>query len=143
MRSNLLLGCLVLALACTGLNAASGQTVVYYQPQPQPGPVYSAGDAYGFGAWLNAQRAAYGLPALAHDPNLDAWAQQNNLHQAGRGLGHYVMGPASRQNAGVGAFAQMGAAWLASPAHRAALLDPKVRWYGIAGYGAWWTFNAR
>ena len=25
---------------------------------------------------------------------------------------------------------------------RAALLDPTIRWIGLAGYGAYWTFNA-
>ena len=37
----------------------------------------------------------------------------------------------------------VGTMWLGSPAHRAALLDPSIRWIGIAGLGAYWTFNAR
>lgn len=98
-------------------------------------------DPYGFGAWLNATRAGYGLQPVGYDPNLSAWAGQNNAHQASRGLGHYVMGPARSQNSGMGAYAQMGAMWMASPAHRSALLDPTIRWYGIAGLGVWWTFN--
>jgi uncharacterized protein YkwD len=32
--------------------------------------------------------------------------------------------------------------WMASPAHRAALLDPTIRFVGIAGAGAYWTYNA-
>jgi uncharacterized protein YkwD len=101
-----------------------------------------SGDPYGFLGWLNATRAAYGLPAVGHDPNLSGWAAENNNHQAARGMGHFVMGPARRQNAAFGSFASIGSMWMNSPAHRAALLDPTIRWMGIAGLGAYWTFNA-
>ena len=66
----------------------------------------------------------------------------NNDQQAARGMGHFVMGPARRQNSAVGAFANIGSMWMNSPAHRAALLDPTIRAIGIAGLGAYWTFNA-
>jgi uncharacterized protein YkwD len=101
-----------------------------------------SGDPYGFLGWLNATRASYGLPAVGHDPNLSSWAAENNNHQAARGMGHFVMGPARRQNAAFGAFGNIGSMWMNSPAHRAALLDPTIRWMGIAGLGAYWTFNA-
>jgi uncharacterized protein YkwD len=101
-----------------------------------------AGDPYGFTSWLNATRAAYGLPAVGHDPNLSSWAAENNNHQAARGIGHFVMGPARRQNSAFGSVSNIGAMWMGSPAHRAALLDPTIRWIGIAGLGAYWTFNA-
>jgi uncharacterized protein YkwD len=42
----------------------------------------------------------------------------------------------------MGSFPGVEAMWMASPAHRAALLDPTITWIGIAGAGAWWTFNA-
>jgi len=100
------------------------------------------GDPYGFTGWLNATRAAYGLPPVGHDPNLSSWAAENNNHQAARGMGHFVMGPARRQNAAFGSVANIGAMWMNSPAHRAALLDPTIRWIGIAGLGVYWTFNA-
>ena len=100
------------------------------------------GDPYGFLGWLNATRASYGLPAVGHDPNLSSWAAENNNHQAARGMGHFVMGPARRQNAAFGSSANIGSMWMNSPAHRAALLDPTIRWMGIAGLGAYWTFNA-
>jgi uncharacterized protein YkwD len=100
------------------------------------------GDPYGFLSWLNATRAAYGLPAVGHDPNLSSWAAENNNHQAARGMGHFVMGPARRQNAAFGSYGSIGDMWMNSPAHRAALLDPTIRWMGIAGLGAYWTFNA-
>lgn len=118
-------------------------TVAKPQPAAQPQPVAApAGDPYGFTAWLNATRASYGLPAVGYDPNLTNWAAVNNSHQASRGMGHYVMGPARRQNSAMGNYAMIGAMWLASPAHRAALLDPSIRYIGIAGLGAYWTFNA-
>jgi uncharacterized protein YkwD len=100
------------------------------------------GDPYGFTAWLNATRAAYGLSAVGYDPNLSSWAAVNNTHQASRGIGHFVMGPARRQNSAMGAYPGIESMWMASPAHRAALLDPTIRWIGIAGLGAYWTFNA-
>ena len=102
----------------------------------------AASDPYGFVSWLNSTRASYGLAAVGHDPNLSNWAAMNNNQQAANGMGHFVMGPARRQNAAMGAFANIGAMWMNSPAHRAALLDPTIRWIGIAGLGTYWTFNA-
>jgi uncharacterized protein YkwD len=52
------------------------------------------------------------------------------------------MGAARRQNAAMGDFANIGVMWMNSPGHRAALLDPTIRFIGIAGLGAYWTFNA-
>ena len=108
-----------------------------YYAAPQP-----SGDPYGFTGWLNGTRAKYGLSAVGYDPNLSGWAAQNNAQQQSRGMGHYVMGSARRQNSATGNYAQIGAMWMASPPHRAALLDPTIRWVGIAGLGAYWTFNA-
>jgi hypothetical protein len=42
----------------------------------------------------------------------------------------------------MGGFPGIESMWLASPAHRAALLDPTISFIGLAGAGAWWTFNA-
>ncbi len=100
------------------------------------------GDPYGFTAWLNSTRAAYGLSAVGYDPNLESWAAMNSAQQAASGIGHFVMGPARRQNSAMGGFPGIESMWMASPAHRAALLDPTIRWIGIASYGAYWTFNA-
>jgi uncharacterized protein YkwD len=108
-------------------------------------PVVAAaevGDPYGFLSWLNATRASYGLSAVGYDANLSNWAAMNNDQQAARGMGHFVMGPARRQNSAMGAFANIGSMWMNSPAHRAALLDPTISAIGIAGLGAYWTFNA-
>jgi uncharacterized protein YkwD len=110
-------------------------------PQPEQATA-PAGDPYGFLNWLNATRAAYGLSAVGYDPNLSSWAAMNNDQQSSSGLGHFVMGPARRQNSAMGGFPGIESMWMASPAHRAALLDPTIRWIGIAGLGAYWTFNA-
>lgn len=109
---------------------------------PAQAPAAAYGDPYGFTAWLNGIRASYGLGAVGYDPNLSSWAAMNNDQQAARGLGHHVMGPARRQNSAMGGFPGIESMWMASPAHRAALLDPTITWIGIAGAGAWWTFNA-
>jgi uncharacterized protein YkwD len=136
--------------------AQPAAAVQYYQPAapvqyapaaapvaaPAAAPAASTGDAYGFTAWLNGVRASYGLGAVGYDANLESWAQMNNGQQAARGLGHHVMGPARRQNSAMGGFPGVESMWMASPAHRAALLDPTIRFIGIAGAGAWWTFNA-
>jgi Cysteine-rich secretory protein family len=110
-------------------------------PAAQPSGQVAATDPYGFGSWLNSTRAAYGLSAVGYDANLSNWAAMNNDCQASSGLGHYVMGPARRQNSGQGSLAAVESMWMTSPAHRAGLLDPTLRWYGIAGLGAYWTFN--
>ena len=115
----------------------AAQPVYYTQAQP-----VAYGDPYGFLNWLNATRAQYGLAAVGYDPNLAAWASQNNAHQNSRGIGHFVMGPARRQNSAMGSYASVPGMWMASPAHRAALLDPTIRFIGIAGAGAYWTYNA-
>lgn len=100
------------------------------------------GDPYGFTNWLNGVRAQYGLGAVGLDANLSAWAAVNNDHQNAYGMGHHVMGAARRQNSGMGASTTVFQMWMASPAHRAALLDPSISWIGIAASGAYWTFNA-
>ena len=109
--------------------------------QAAPAASYGGSDPYGFLSWLNSTRASYGLGSVGYDQNLSNWASQNNSQQMSRGLGHFVMGPARRQNAAMGA-GFPGAMWMASPAHRAALLDPTISWIGIAAAGAYWTFNA-
>jgi hypothetical protein len=107
----------------------------------QPAQAPASSDPYGFMAWLNATRASYGLGAVGYDQNLSNWAAMNNSQQLARGLGHFVMGPARRQNSAAGG-GFPGAMWMASGPHRAALLDPTISWFGIAAAGAYWTFNA-
>jgi uncharacterized protein YkwD len=111
-----------------------------------PVPAYSAAaaiyDQSWFVGWLNGVRASYGLAAVGYDANLANWAAANSAEQSRRGLGHFVFGPARRQNSAMGSAAAIGPMWLNSPAHRAALLDPTIRWIGLAVYGGFWTLNA-
>jgi hypothetical protein len=116
-------------------------------PTPQPAPQT---DPYGFGPWLNAERARRGLTALAYDPSLVPYAAQNTAQQCARGLGHWGPGGfptgypyVKRENAGMGPLGQVEPMWVASPAHASALFDPSVRFYGIAGQAGYWTYNAR
>jgi uncharacterized protein YkwD len=125
------------------------QQPAYQTTQPaattyaQPAQVQAqGGDHIGFLAWLNGTRARHGLSAVGYDQNLANWAAMNNQHQNARGIGHYVMGPARRQNSAMGNGASIGTMWMNSPAHRAALLDPSIRAIGLAGSGSYWTFNA-
>jgi hypothetical protein len=119
--------------------APSAETPAAQPAQEAPATVSS--DPYGFLSWLNSVRASYGLGAVGYDANLSNWASMNNSQQMAYGLGHFVMGPARRQNSAMGAEFP-GSMWMASPAHRAALLDPTISWIGIAAAGAYWTFNA-
>lgn len=130
--------CFVLLAVCA--SACQAQTA----PAPPSGPVAPqvAADPYGFLTWLNATRASYGLRPVAYDAVLTQWAQANNSQQTQRGLGHWVMGPARRQNAGMGEYVTVCNMWMASGGHRAALLDPTITRIGIAGLGVWWTFSA-
>ncbi len=129
------------AQAAQAQAAAEAQAAQTQEAQAQP--VYQYGDPYGFTGWLNGVRAQYGLGAVGFDPNLAGWAAANNGQQQARGMGHHVMGPARRQNSGMGgAMSTVAAMWMASPAHQAALLDPSITMIGIAASGAYWTYNA-
>ncbi len=123
----------------------AAQPTTYVQQAAYTQPVAAAatgGDAYGFTNWLNSVRAQYGLSPVGYDAGLENWASVNNAQQASRGMGHFVMGPARRQNCAMGSSASIGSQWMASPAHRAALLDPSITRIGLAGSGSYWTFNA-
>jgi len=108
-------------------------------PQSPPGVVATL-DPYGFIAWLNGVRAARGLAVVAYDPGLAASCHANNAHQHGRGLGHHSR-RGRRSNVGQGSMGSVCSAWLASPPHAAALLDPSVSRVGIASDGAYWTYE--
>jgi cysteine-rich secretory family protein len=125
-----------------GYQRSDGLWVIDPGSKRKAAPVDPNAEPTGFLSWLNSTRAAFGLPAVGHDPNLSSWAAVNNAQQQARGMGHHVMGPARRQNCAMGPGSNIGSMWMNSPAHRAALLDPSIRWIGIAGMGAYWTFNA-
>lgn len=114
-----------------------------YATAPATQPAAGSYDGAWFLNWLNGVRAQHGLGAVGYDPSLAGWAAANSAEQTRRGLGHFIMGPARRQNSAMGSASSIGSMWMNSPAHRAALLDPSIRWIGLAGVGAYWTFNAR
>ncbi len=105
--------------------------------------VMATGDSYGFVSWLCAQRAAVGLPSVSWDEEMAQAAAANNSLQVVHGIGHWTMAGARRQNSAWMQYPDLLTAWMNSPGHRAALLDPTVRWVGIAFSGAYATFSAR
>jgi hypothetical protein len=128
---------------CWGYGYKRSDGLWVIDPGSKRKPAQMSSELGGFLSWLNGTRAGFGLPAVGHDPNLTSWAAVNNNQQQARGMGHFVMGPARRQNCAVGSAASIGSQWMNSPAHRAALLDPSIRWIGLAGLGAYWTLNVR
>jgi len=100
-------------------------------------------DEPGFAHWLNGQRAVRGLRPVGIDPALTAAARSNNAAQQSAGLGHFVMGPARRQNAGAGPEPAVWGAWVSSPAHASALFDPTITAIGYAFDGRYETFSGR
>ena len=52
-----------------------------------PEEVVPVTDPYGFAAILNGYRAEAGLPPVAYDHELSAWAASNNAEQSSRGHG--------------------------------------------------------
>ena len=136
-----------------GASPGSGQcSVVGGQAGPgrrPPGPATGhrppATDPSGFVGILNGYRAGAGLPPVAYDATLSAWASANNAAQSRRGLGHWV-NPNCYQNSGWNypTAASVAAGWMASPAHRANMLARGVSRVGIAhGPGPYWTLNLR
>ena len=113
-------------------------------PAPTPAPA-TYGDPYGFAAMINNYRASAGLPPLSYDPNLAAWASQNNAAQCSRGLGHHIL-PNCFQNCGWNQSTvwSIFQSWTTSPAHARNMLAPSATRYGIAfGPGPYWTMNAQ
>lgn len=119
------------------------------EPAPEPEPDTEAidpatyGDPYGFNAIINNYRASAGLPPVSYDPNLSAWASQNNAAQCSMGLGHHVL-QGFFQNCGYNQASVLDIAhsWMASPGHAQNMLTPSASRFGIAyGPGPYWTLN--
>ncbi len=120
--------------------------VARYQPVQPPAP---QGDRYGFGAIM---QRVFGRN-LQHDPELDTWAEKNNV-ACNSGLGgrrpfpigglHKIMAPRASQVAGWNypTAEAMAEGWRTSPSHLHAIMDRSRRRYGIAhGPGPYWTMN--
>ncbi len=93
--------------------------------------------------WLNGVRGRHGLRGCVYDAALAGDAAVNSQIQTRRGLGHFYMGHALRQDSGWGSLPAVMNSWLGSPPHLAAIIDPRVTRYGLAGAGAYWTLNLR
>ena len=103
------------------------------------------GDPYGFTQVLNQYRAMAGLSPVVYDPNLSAWASQNNAVQCERGIGHHV-NPNCFQNCGWNYqnVYSVAEGWMNSPGHRQNMMSPSITRFGIAyGPGPYWTMNAQ
>ena len=127
---------------------ALGHALFEILPEPpvlEPSPTPPSADPYGFDAILNSYRASAGLAPLRYDPDLTAWASQNNAAQSTRGLGHHIL-PGCLQNCGwnQSSIWAIASSWMNSPGHRQNLLSPSATRFGIAyGPGPYWTMNAR
>lgn len=120
----------------------------WFGPKPKPGPVNPV-TASSVIAALNVERARVGLRPLTESPSLNAaalaWAQsmaaQGVLTHGDfeRRIADMVPGHAIAENIAEGqkAVAQVVAAWMGSPGHRANILGP----YSQAGHGE--AINAR
>lgn len=130
------------------LPLAAGQFVAFQAPPPpSPQTNHDINNPYGFTAWLNDTRRMYGLRPLVYDQRLADWAALNNMAQRTQSeAGHFVMGPARRQNAAIitgDISSYIGREWMDSPEHCAALLDPGLTRFGLARDGIYWTWDAR
>ena len=129
--------------ATTTVQSCATTTTVYAAPQGAVQSVPSIqGVDYGFGAWLNSIRAQYGRGPVAFDSSLAAEASANNGQQLARGLGHHYRGRGRLQNVGWGGISTVSSMWMASPAHRAALLSPSITTFGFSVDGDFCTFCA-
>lgn len=102
---------------------------------PANGPSVAPLDAT---AWINAVRARSGLGPVAYDAGLAADAATNSS----MGFGHAHLGRARRQNVGVGPLGAVQVAWMSSPLHADAILDPSITKAAVVNVGGVWTFNA-
>ena len=99
-----------------------------------------------FSAWLNATRIMNGRDAIGIELEMIEVSIENNRLQLRKGLGHYYMGNCKRQNSGQGFLniKQAAEKWMGSHYHKDALLDPTIKYIGVAfGMGEYWTFSAR
>ena len=96
---------------------------------------------------INQERWEQGLKPVSLDPMLTRYSYYNSLEQAARGEpGHFVLPPDwKRQNSAMApqGVEQAFRVWMDSTPHRAGMMDPTIRWVGIAGHPPYWTMNAR
>ena len=87
---------------------------------------------------LNTIRANYGLSPVAYDPGATEASRINNNISLSRGLGHHFTSGYLQNSAGGGNPWSM---WMASPAHRALILNPNLRSAGYSTNGSYSTLS--
>lgn len=95
-------------------------------------------------ALINEERIARGLPAVVRSNLLDYQSQQHSFEMAKEGrLYHSDPGKWGGECVGVGSpnWAAQVDAWMASPPHRAIILDPDYIHAGAGGSGAYRTIQ--
>lgn len=123
---------------CVAPPVASHATFLIQGTSPVASPQAEITGPLDATAWINAVRARSGLGPVAYDAGLAADASANS---AG-GFGHSFMGRARRQNVGVGPIVSVQVAWLASPLHASAILDPTITRAAIVTVNGVTTFSA-
>jgi uncharacterized protein YkwD len=85
----------------------------------------------------NAERARYGLPALALDPALEQTARSHAAWMTNRhNLQHSSIGVAENIAWGQRSAQEAMSSWMSSSGHRANILNPSYRRIGVAAYTA-------
>lgn len=103
--------------------------------------------------FINAYRTQHGLPPLEAAPELMSLARAHSRHMAARGdISHDGFGQRFEQSGSATCVENVGwnhpdarsqfLGWRASPAHDAALLNPRIRRCGVAVEDAYVTFLA-
>lgn len=95
-------------------------------------------------ALINEERIARGLPAVARSALLDSQSQKHSNQMSSRGeLYHSDAGEWGGECVGMGAptWAAQVDAWMASPPHRAIILDPDYIHVGAGGAGSYRTIQ--
>jgi hypothetical protein len=109
-------------------------------PVPSKATPQSSVDPYGFVCWINGVRARSGLHPVAWDESLVPAAAANSA----AGFGHWPGTNSGFQNVGAGgSLATIEAAWMASPAHAAAILAPGMTRVALACVNGVFTMNGR
>tara|TARA_R110001606_G_scaffold364157_1_gene518490 strand:+ start:41 stop:511 length:471 start_codon:yes stop_codon:yes gene_type:complete len=149
------------AILLVALLALAGcmDTRTQVNPQGAAMPSMQTLSSTGFGGALNAQRAANGRAALNADSRLAAAAQAHAADMAAtgffshrgsngstmgqritaQGYGKCVM--AENIASGQQSEAEVLTTWMNSPGHRANILDPKMRAYGLGRSGTIWVLD--
>jgi uncharacterized protein YkwD len=116
-----------------------GEYLITRHLGPPPAPALG-GPAASFLAQLNIARAHRGLTPVGYDGTLESACAAQNAQCHTRGFAHHVFNPP--QCVAAGSADPLGA-WLASPAHAAAILAPGLRAVAFASDGYYSSVSLR